>query len=218
MSEITVAVLLDRLHRCQMDERRRLARELHDVIAPTLGVVLHDLELIGILRQSSPARAEAKLEAAAAHLRAALDQLRGITAALRQPSGAVPLRQELRGYLDVAGFRRPTRLDIATPEPPLPRPARAELFLILREAVRNAHRHADPTIVDVRVGVVGDRVVATVRDDGCGFAVDAVAADGLGIVSMRERAAGCGGTLSIRSAPTGGTVVTVELPLAEGDG
>ncbi|GGK12775.1 hypothetical protein GCM10010124_01650 [Pilimelia terevasa] len=218
MSETTVAVLLDRLHRCQVDERRRIARELHDVIAPTLAVVLHDLELFGALRHSSPARAEAKLEAAAAHLRAALDQLRGVTAALRRDPGTGALGDELRAYLDVAGFSAPTRLHLPDSEPPLPRPVRGELFLILREALRNAHRHGRPTVVDVTITADDGQVLARVRDDGAGFDPAAVPASGIGIVSMRERAAACGGTLVIRPRSGGGTEVAVAVPLSEGDG
>ncbi|GGJ98041.1 hypothetical protein GCM10010123_30130 [Pilimelia anulata] len=215
MSETTVAVLLDRLHRCQVDERRRIARELHDVIAPTLAVVLHDLELFGALRHTSPARAEAKLEAAAAHLRAALDQLRGVTAALRREPGSGALGDELRLYLEAAGFTAPTRLHVPDVEPPLPRAIRGELYLILREALRNAHRHGRPTVVDIAIGVVGNRVTASVRDDGVGFTVDDPPSTGIGLLSMRERAAACGGTVVFRRRESGGTEVAVEIPLGE---
>jgi signal transduction histidine kinase len=95
---------------------------------------------------------------------------------------------------------------------------RDELFLILREALRNAFTHAAPGLVLVEVEFSAQELSAWVVDDGCGFSqalTPEKAVSGTGLASMRERAALVGGRLAVRSMPGRGTRVELHLPLPD---
>jgi signal transduction histidine kinase len=208
--------LLDRLHRSHVDERRRVARELHDLIAHSVAVVLQDLELFNLHRERDPARAEAKLEAALESLRDSLDMLRAITQDLRRSAAESGLTEALRSYVDSASFDRPTDLQVTGDESRVPPAVHGELFLVLREALRNAHAHAGADAVTVRVNIGQDAIRARVSDDGRGFDLSGGrgARTGTGLASMQERVALLSGTIEVRSAPGEGTAVLVEVPLS----
>jgi signal transduction histidine kinase len=208
--------LLDRLHRSHVDERRRVARELHDLIAHSVAVVLQDLELFTVHRDRDPARAEAKLEAALESLRDSLDMLRAITQDLRRSAAESGLTAALRSYVESASFDRPTDLRVVGDEARVPPAVHGELFLVLREALRNAHAHASADAVRALVDIDSDAVRAQVSDDGRGFqpAGGREPPTGSGLASMQERVALLGGTIEVRSAPGDGTTVSVEVPLA----
>src|SRR5690606_283559 len=95
--------------------------------------------------------------------------------------------------------------------PPLPVPIEDGVFRVVTEAVANAHRHAGARAVGVHLSVAEGSLVARVSDDGLGL--PAVLTPGVGLASMRARAAELGGTLDILSSPSG-TDVTLTLPLA----
>jgi len=213
MGNADIAELRERLHVAHVDERRRIARELHDIVAPALAVVLHDLELAQHYRSVDPERAEQKIRNAVGHVRTALDQLRSVSAGMRHDIAQHGLVASLRDYLCEAAFDQPTQLHLDGDEAILPRGVRGELFLVLREALRNAHRHAAATIIEVAVIIEPCRVRATVRDNGIGFVADCTRQRGLGLVSMRERISAFGGEVTVRPGVTGGTEVVVELPL-----
>jgi signal transduction histidine kinase len=77
------------------------------------------------------------------------------------------------------------------------------------EAVTNAAKHADASVIRVEVEIEGDAMRLSVRDDGRG----AAAADGFGLVGLKDRAEALGGTLAVQTAPGAGTTVRAELPL-----
>lgn len=97
---------------------------------------------------------------------------------------------------------------------PLGAEARRHLFLILKEAVQNAARHAGASAVEVEVALRGDRLAAAVRDDGRGFdaAAELAAGDGGGLAGMARRARELGGELRVESAPGAGTCIHLEVP------
>ena len=99
------------------------------------------------------------------------------------------------------------------PLPPLPARAQAEALRIAQEALSNASRHADATVVRVRASVEEGRLVVVVGDNGSGFDPGTVGRFGFGLASMRERAALIGGELHIDSRPQDGTRVSLFLPL-----
>lgn len=210
----TSADPFDRLHRAHLDERRRIARELHDRVAPLLVIVMHDLELARHFHATDQARALAKLDIAGEHLRSALDQLRAVTEGLRHEPADLSLLEALGAYVSVAGFARPTRISVDGDDGRLCPSVRGELFLILREAIRNAHHHASPSFVEVRVRVTPSGVRAQVRDDGVGFGAQATGRPGIGLASMRERVHAFGGVVIVCPGPVRGTEVVVELPFA----
>jgi signal transduction histidine kinase len=204
--------LLDRLHHSHVDERRRVARELHDIIAHSVAVVLQDLELFTVHRQHDAERAETKLAAAIDNLRDTLELLRAITQDLRRSAAESGLTTALRSYLETAGFELGTDLRVVGDETRVSPAVRGELFLVLREALRNAHVHASPTLVRATIEIDADVVRAIIVDDGRGF--DPADGAGTGVASMRERVALLGGVIELRSVPGDGTSVSVWVPLA----
>jgi hypothetical protein len=186
-----------------LEERNRLARELHDALTQSLfGLRLR-------LEAGDVTGAGGILEEVFAELRSLILQLR--PPAL-EVDGLVPT---LAKHLDVVGRTHglAIRLD-ATTTGDLASDVAHALFRIAQEAVTNVVRHADATDVTVSVGRDGDRVVLSVTDDGVGFDPEgrAISARRLGLVSMRERAAEQGGTLAIESSPGAGTTVRAEVP------
>jgi signal transduction histidine kinase len=107
-------------------------------------------------------------------------------------------------------------IDVGGPNPSGPLPAAIETaaYRIAVEAMTNAVRHSDGTRCTVSILVGDDAVELSVRDDGHGLEPDRT--PGVGLRSMRERAAEVGGTLSVRSPSEGGTVVAASLPLSLG--
>ncbi|MBI2238496.1 MAG: sensor histidine kinase [Actinobacteria bacterium] len=199
------AALIHELVRAQEEERRRIARELHDGTSQDLAGVVVGLEAlerspgtveIGELKQLARSVAD-ELRSLILDLRPrVLDDL-GLSAALRW------LAHERHPGLSV-------KLDL--PPDTLPPPLDTAVFRIVQEALTNVERHAGANRVTVSLRVGGGRVRAAVEDDGRGLDMGGKA-DGFGILGMRERAEQLGGRLSVNSTPGGGTVVEVELPL-----
>jgi signal transduction histidine kinase len=186
-----------------LEERNRLARELHDALTQSLfGLRLR-------LEAGDVAGAGSLLEEIFAELRSLILQLRPPALTLE---GLAP---SLAKHLDVVGRTHGirTRLD-ATSVGPLGADVEQALFRIAQEAVTNAVRHADAAQVVVRLDREGDHVVLEVADDGQGFDPEAraISARRLGLVSMRERAAQLGGHLRIDSTLGKGTTVRAEVP------
>lgn len=206
--------LARRLMTVQEDERAALSRELHDDIGQAITAI--KLCASSLLHEPDPLRRPVVLETAQ-EIADVADQtvakLRDLSLLLRPPQlDALGLEAALRWQAGTL-FRGdgPTlTLDV----PPLPcRPAReVELacFRIAQEALTNVLRHAQASDVVLRLACDGDRLVLHVEDDGRGFAPDR--RDGLGLVTMRERAQQLGGTFDIDSRP-GATRIDVTLPL-----
>ena len=95
---------------------------------------------------------------------------------------------------------------------------RGQLYLILREAVRNAVRHSGCRCLTVGLDITSEEVSGYVEDDGCGFEDNGETLGGLGLRSIRERAALLQGTPEMYSSPEGGAGVRVRLPLLNGGG
>jgi signal transduction histidine kinase len=95
----------------------------------------------------------------------------------------------------------------------LPIDAQGELLRMVQEAVNNAVKHADATVLRVRAAVDAGRLVVAVTDNGKGFEVESVVGRGVGLDSMRERALLIGARISVESEPGGGTRVEILIPL-----
>jgi len=186
-----------------LEERNRLARELHDALTQSLfGLRLR-------LEAGDTAGARSLLEEVFAELRSLILQLR--PPALEQDG----LVASLAKHLEVVGrtYGIATRLD-ASSLGELGADAEQALFRIAQEAVTNAVRHADAARVVVHLERADDRVALAVTDDGRGFDPShrAISSRRLGLVSMRERAADLGGSLIIESEPGTGTTVRARMP------
>jgi two-component system sensor histidine kinase UhpB len=194
----------------QEAERHRIAQELHDEVGQSLTVVLLGLKRMEAL---APPKLLPELEAVRESARAGLDDVRRVARRLR-PAVLEDLGLASALAALVHDFAAHSAADVRrsfTPGlPPLSREAEVVLYRVAQEALTNAARHADPSMVELSLHKVGDHVVLEVRDDGRGFAE---AADGAGLMGMRERAALVGAALSVESRPRAGTTVRLAVPV-----
>jgi signal transduction histidine kinase len=213
-----LSYLSQQLRRSHADERRRIARELHDLVAQSLAVALQNLELYSVWRQTDDEQAARKLDTARAALRDTIDLVRALTQDLRRSGAEEGLVAALRGYAaTMVPDTMRCHLHVSGDEERVPPAIRGELFLILREALHNACRHSGASRIDVDVTIEAQLVRAGVVDDGRGFDPSGPTA-GAGFASMRERAALLAGRLEVSSLAGHGTTVHVEVPLKARDG
>ena len=191
-----------------VEERNRLARELHDAVTQKLfGVVL--------AAESGSALLARDLDAAGAQLALvrelageAMEELRSVIVHLRPPAlEAEGLAVALAKHVDV--LRRAHRREIGLRiDGDCPAAIETDVFRIAQEALNNALRHAHAQHVAVRLGCDGAGAIElTVADDGVGFDPAATRSRRLGLTTMAERARAIGGTLDVESAPGAGTTV-----------
>jgi signal transduction histidine kinase len=198
-----------------LEERNRIARELHDAVAQKLFSLRLTVDAVATLLDRDPARAVAELAAVRALAADAADELRGVVVGLRPVDLAgdgldLALRKQIE-LLDRVHEPQVRYTGAAVPR--LAGNREQAVYRVAQEAVHNALRHARPQQVDVRLAGGNGRVVLEVVDDGQGF--DTAAAEGarrLGLASMRERARSVGGRLSVTSRPGAGTTVRLEVP------
>jgi signal transduction histidine kinase len=201
----------------QEDERRTLARELHDEVGQVLTAIKVELSLAqrnleqrGLSAQPL-AEAQAIADGALRTVRdltqllhpAALDDL-GLPAAIDASLRGLARRHDINVDLSQSGLTER-----------LPRETEVAAYRIVQEALTNVARHSRATHCHVRLLRLPATLKVEVEDDGAGFDVAAAVGDhrrGLGLISIRERTAHVGGTLSVRSTPGRGTRLSVELP------
>ncbi|MFY1690217.1 sensor histidine kinase [Plantactinospora sp. WMMB782] len=210
-----VSFLMEKLQASRQEECRRIARELHDRVGHGMGLALQHLDLHRLYAAQDPDRAEVKLAAAVASLGEALRTVQQLSAELRRSVGADGIERALRAYLraNVPATVQAT-FQVTGDAKLLPSDVSEELYLILREAVRNALRHAAPTRITIDLEVTDLLVRATVVDDGRGFEPGNVAfSQGGGLPSMGERADLLRGQLDLHSRLGQGTRIGVQVPL-----
>jgi signal transduction histidine kinase len=195
------------------EERRRLRRDLHDGLGPALGAVVLRIDTARNLAVRRPNEADRVLRQARDEVAAALADVRRLVHDLRPPAlddlglaGAI--REQAQRVL-------PLQVTVAVEAGPdgedLPAAVEVAAYRIASEALTNVARHASAGRVRVELARDDDgALVVTVADDGVGIAVGAPA--GIGLVSLRERAAELGGRCSVTCPPEGGTVVRAVLP------
>lgn len=203
-----------RLLAAQEQERRAVARELHDGIGQSLSVLAMDATRAGALAPD-----DEQLKTVVANIRQTADQLlqsvRDLALGLRPsmlddlglPAALDWLARETsrRGNVEVS--LRVDGLDI-----PLPERFSTCIYRVVQEGLTNAARHAAARNIEVEVQRAGSQVLIEVRDDGCGF--DPKLKQGLGLIGAAERLSGLGGQLRIESRPGGGTRFVAQLPLS----
>jgi signal transduction histidine kinase len=196
-----------------LEERSRLARDLHDAVSQKLFSLRARARAAAVLAGRDPARAAAEMEAVAQLGAEAHAELRAVIDGLAPPElGEAGLAESLRRYAVLAGRAHGVTVRFrATELPVLEEQQEAALYRVAQEALHNALRHAGAREITMALSRSPRRVVLEVTDDGCGFAPDAPG--GLGLASMRGRAEATGGTLAIRSAPGAGTTVRLAVPL-----
>ena len=207
--------------RTVMEERARIARELHDIVAHHLSVIAIESE---VARRTSPklsADAGTRLEAIASTAREALTETRRLLGVLREDTrgeadlAPQPGLTELDDLIDKAqATGTPIRLIRQGKIARLPMSIDLAAYRIVQEALTNARRHAPGANVDVELSYLDQALRLHVRDYGPG-APGGEAVEGHGLMGMRERAALAGGTFSSGPAEGGGFEVEITLPTAE---
>ena len=193
-----------------VQERSRLARDLHDAVTQKLFSIRAHARAAAVLAAREPpdsTRIRAEIEVIGELGAEAHAELRAVIDGLSPPDlEAAGLAESLRRYAVLAGRAHGVPVTFtAGCLPPLRQNAEAALYRVAQEALHNALRHAGASCVTVALSTTPRLVVLEVSDDGLGFAPDAPSG-GLGLDSMRERAAAAGGRLAIRSGPKGTTV------------
>ena len=199
--------------RAQEEERRRLARDLHDEVNQALTAIL--LRLEALAQDSPPAHAQEVTELKRL-VNQAMDELLNLARQLRPSAlddhGLVPaIDAQLKRFAARTGVE--VRMNAEGDAEELEEDVQTAVYRVAQEALTNAERHAGATCVEVELEVEDDRTELRVRDDGGGFDPGRAArtdsgersASGLGLRGMAERARLVGGELDVRSAPGGGT-------------
>ncbi|MFE0189915.1 GAF domain-containing sensor histidine kinase [Streptomyces sp. NPDC059008] len=197
-------------------ERARLAHELHDAVAQKLFSLRLTAQAATALVDRDPARAKDELHQVAALAAEAADELRAAVvelrpAALDEDGLVATLRSQIQ-VLDRAHCARVTFA--AQGVRALPAAQEEAVLRVAQEALHNALRHSGAERVEVTLSRSGQGALLRIADDGSGFDPKAVRRAGrhLGLVSMRDRAGGVGGKLTVESEPGKGTAVEMEVP------
>ncbi|MGW2572754.1 sensor histidine kinase [Streptomyces sp. NPDC001537] len=202
------------------EERVRIARDLHDVVAHHITLVNAQAGVAHHLMRANPDQAYQALAHIKDNSRAALDELRATVGLLRQPDDAPGTRAPIPRLDDldtlVGEFRASglsVRVDRTGPPAPLASATELTAYRIIQEALTNTHKHASPTGTTVTLHYGPRSLRVTVTDDGRPGAPKG-AGTGHGLVGMRERAIAIGGTVTAGPRPGGGFEVVAELPFS----
>ena len=198
--------------RAQEEERRRVARDLHDEVNQALTAILLRLEA---LAQDTPPERSAEVAELKRLASQAMDELLNLARHLRPAAlddhGLVPaIESQLRMFSERTGIA--ARLSTEGRLGDLDEEQQTALYRVTQEALVNAGRHGGASLVQVELAAAGGHTELRVRDDGEGFDPGARSGNGLGLEGMAERARLVGGELDVRSAPGAGTEITMRVP------
>jgi signal transduction histidine kinase len=218
-----VRAVAEGAQRAAADEQARIARELHDVIAHSVSVIVVQAAAADDVFDERPDQARAALRSIEATGRDALAELRRLLAPVRpepQEPGAPPRPQpglaaldELVAPLRAAGLDVAVRCEGTPGDAPLPAGVDLSAYRIVQEALTNTLRHADARHAEVTLRSGAGMLELDVRDDGRAGTGTGTDGGGRGIAGMRKRAAMLGGTLEAGPLPEGGFHVHARLPL-----
>jgi signal transduction histidine kinase len=199
-----------------IEERKRLARELHDSVTQTLFSITLTAEAAAALVDGNPSRARGELERLQELAQGAMTEMRSIVFELRPAELETEgLAETLRKHVEVLRRLHACEIEVRVEGEPDPSPAVEKALLrIGQEALANAVRHSGAQHVTVQLSSGAAGLALTVADDGDGFDPEEALARSrrLGLTSMRERAEALGGSFDIRSEPGAGTTIAVEVP------
>jgi signal transduction histidine kinase len=196
-----------------VEERARLARELHDAVSQKLFSIRAHARAASVLAERDPTQAAVAMSAVSELAAEAQAELRAVIEGLAPPA-LDGLVASLRRYADLAGRAHGVRVSVTERSvPPLDPATEVALYRVAQEALHNALRHSGGRCVTISVSGASRRIVLEVTDDGSGFDPLSAQGSGLGLASMRQRAATAGGTVQVVSAPGQGTTVRLEAPV-----
>jgi signal transduction histidine kinase len=201
------------------EERRRLRRDLHDGLGPTLAAVGLKLDLARERAATEAAALSPLLDEIRVDVRSVISDVRRLARELRPPTldtlglvGAIGQQASALG----SGSAGPSIVvEIEGPLPFLPAAVEVVAYRIATEAMTNVVRHAEASSCIVRLAVDRDGLIVEVSDDGRG--IDPTSAAGVGLRSIDERAAEVGGEVDFLARPSGGTIIRARLPLTGDD-
>ncbi|MBO4252610.1 sensor histidine kinase [Streptomyces griseorubiginosus] len=198
-------------------ERARIARDMHDVLAHAVSLMVVQAEAGPVVVRSDPQRAEAAFDAIATAGRDAMAQLRRILGVLKEEprdrTSPQPGTAALPGLVRRVGESTGLRVELRTTGEPraLPPDAEVAAYRVAQEALTNTVKHAYAASATVELDWTEDALTLTVTDDGRG---PAEPGGGHGLIGIQERAAACGGSADTGRGPEGGFRVAVRLPVA----
>ncbi len=227
--QLAVAIERTQLHQqvvsmAVLQERERIAREMHDGMAQLLGYINTQTIAVKVLlskEQIIEAREElTKMEEAARDLYADVREgMLGLRAAAYSRDGLLPaLREYAAQYTEMSDVKVVVEVADDTEHFHLAPSVEIQLMRIVQEALTNVRKHSGATAVNVEFANKGNELQVTVADNGHGFELERLQSTGwprFGLQTMRERAEAVGGTLSIDTAPGRGTNVHVHIPVAD---
>jgi signal transduction histidine kinase len=206
----------ERLVTAQEEERRRLRRDLHDGVGPTLASFSQRLETAAELIHSNPQKSEKIIHALQGQVSETVAEIRRLVYALRPPVldefGLVSaIREHTAQYGGPKGIR--VTFDVTDPMPPLPAAVEVAAYRIALEAFTNVIKHARASTCQILLRIADGSLLLEISDNGTGLPVKPNA--GIGLHSMRERANELGGEFAVENRPSGGTTVRARLPISE---
>lgn len=212
-----IQVMSAQVLRAQEEERRRIARELHDETSQALNALLLSIEMAedGLQNAGTPREALARLDASKQLTHQTLDAIHNLAFDLRptmlddlglEPSLRWFAKRQSETYgLDIT-------VDVQELDQRLPGQTEVALFRVVQEALTNVAKHASATAARVQLTRCSEAVELLVQDNGKGFDLDQVQSDRLGLFGIQERVTLLGGTLNIQSAKGRGTKLAVTVP------
>jgi PAS domain S-box-containing protein len=212
---------VQQITRAQEDERKRIARELHDESSPPLLLLIQQIDRIASSNRRLSKSLQDSLEQLRTQAVEALEGLRRCAQDLRprivDDLGLLPALEWMADNL-IKDYKIDTRVEVRGSERDLPDEVQLIMFRVAQEALSNIRRHAEATKAWITLEYRDDRVVLKVRDNGKGFELpsrigDLASTGRLGLAGMRERIQLINGNLKMESEPGKGTKVAVEVPV-----
>ncbi|OAT79466.1 histidine kinase [Desulfotomaculum copahuensis] len=206
--------------RAQEEERRRVAREIHDGPAQAMANIVMRTEYLQAIMDVEPARVKEELKSLQQQVRQGLADVRQIIFDLRpmvlDDLGLIPAIKRYQTEFQNR-YNLPVELLVLGGQQRLPAAVEVALFRIFQESLSNIHKHSRARHVLVKLETLPKKINLVIKDDGCGFNPEAAAENqeehGYGLVGMRERIQILQGELTISSAPGKGTTISVSVPV-----
>jgi len=206
----------EKLVTAQEEERRRLRRDLHDGVGPTLASLSQRIDTAADMVKSDPQASVELLKELKGQVRASVSEIRRLVYALRPPAldefGLVTaIREHVAPYMGPNGL--PVTFDITDPMPLLPAAVEVATYRIALEAFTNIINHAEASACHIKIKIENRSLLLEVSDNGKGLPSNN--RGGVGFTSMRERAAELGGEWFVENIPAGGTRVHARFPVTK---
>jgi len=216
-AEEALSSLSGRLIEAQEQERRHIARELHDDISQKLAMLSLELQQFAGLLPGSQVTLRNRLDSSLKRILEVNDDVHALSHRLHSSRlETVGLVAAMRGFCRELAEQRDVQIDFIHSGVPgaLPQAVSLCLFRVLQEGLANAVKHSGARQFEARLERVFDELQLTIRDSGVGFDPGiAMYNEGIGLISMRERLSWVKGTMSITSKPQNGTEITVRVPV-----